>query len=255
MHSSPIYLFLIFVASVIAGVMNAVAGGGRLVAFPALLFAGVPPIMANATSSLGVWPSGLTSGWVYRKYIDTPRRTIILLIVGSIAGSFLGAFLLLHTPEHIFERLIPPMLIFAALLFSFSGHIRRMAERMAIPAGSLVVMGVAGQFAIAIYGGYFGAGMGVLMLSLFSLTLSTKIHSMNGLRAFCMTAVNATAVVVFIFGHRIDWWFAAVMAIGATIGSTAGALGMRRLSPVIARRIVLVLAWGMTIAYVAKMGI
>ncbi|HVB98340.1 MAG TPA: sulfite exporter TauE/SafE family protein [Candidatus Dormibacteraeota bacterium] len=253
MHSSPIYLFLVFFASVIAGVMNSVAGGGRLVAFPALLFAGVPPIVANATSSLGVWPSLAASSWVYRKYIDTPRRTLILLIVMSVVGSLLGAWLLLHTPARFFERLIPPLLIFAAILFSFSGHIRRMADRMAIPAGYLAAMAVIGQFVIAIYGGYFGAGMGVLLLSLYSLTLNTKIHAMNGLRTFCAMATITTSVTVFILGHEIDWLFAAIVAVGAILGSTAGAISMRRLSPILARRMVLVIAWGMTLVYVAKM--
>lgn len=255
MHLNHVYLFLIFLASIIAGAMNAVAGGGTLVAFPALLFAGVPSIVANATSSLGMWPSSATSGWVYRKHIDTPRRTLVLLIVASIAGGFFGAWLLLHTPESIFNRLIPVLLLFAVCLFSISGYVRRMAERMSISAGHLAAMACIGQFAIAIYGGYFGAAMGVLMLSLFSLTLSSNIHSMNGVRTFCGAAVNATAVVVFILGHRIDWWFAAVMAIGSTVGSTAGAMGMRRLNPLLARRVVLLIAWGMTLAYVAKMGI
>lgn len=235
--------------------MNAVAGGGTLVAFPALLFAGVPPIIANATTSLGVWPSTITSGWVYRKYIKTPRRTVVFLIVVSLAGGFVGAWLLLHTPERLFERFVPLLLIFAATLFTVSGRLRRMAERMSIPAGGLMVLAGIGQFGIAIFGGYFGAAMGVLMLSLFAFTLGGNIHSINGVRTFCGTAIKATAIIVFIFGHQIDWRFAAVMATGTIVGSTVGALGMRRLDPAIARRIVLVIAWGMTLAYVAKIGL
>ncbi len=254
MHLTFIYLVLIFVASVIAGVMNAVAGGGRLVSFPVLLFAGVPPIVANATASLGVWPGSATSGWVYRKHIETPRRTLVLLVAASIAGSLVGALVLLHTPESLFAHLIPPVLIFASVLFTISGHVRRMTERMAIPAGGLAAMAVIGQFVIAIYGGYFGAGMGVLLVSLYSLTLVAKIHSMNGVRSFCATVVNTTAVAVFIFGHRIDWWVAAIMCTGSMIGGTAGAMSMRRLNPVIARRVVLLLVWGMTLTYVAKIG-
>jgi uncharacterized membrane protein YfcA len=254
MHTPLLYLFLIFLASLLAGAMNAVAGGGTLVAFPALLFAGVPPIVANATTALGLWPSAATSGWVYRKHIETPRRTVVALIAVSIAGGFLGAWLLLHTPEHVFDRLIPLLLLFAALLFTASGRVRRMAERLSISAGRLAALAIAGQLIVAIYGGYFGAAMGVLMLGLFSLTLGTNIHSMNGVRTFCGTAVNATAVVVFIFGHRIDWRFAALMAVGAITGATVGAMSMRRLDPLLARRIVLVVAWAMTIAYLVKMG-
>jgi len=235
--------------------MNAVAGGGTLVAFPALLFAGVPPIVANATTSLGLWPSAAMSGWVYRKEITTPRRTVLLLVAMSLAGGFAGAWLLLHTPERIFDRLIPVLLLFAVVLFTASGKVRRMAERMSISAGRLEALAIVGQFAVAIYGGYFGAAMGVLMLALFSLTLGSSIHSMNGVRTFCATAVNAIAVVVFIFGHRIDWHVAAVMAVAAVIGATGGALVMRKLNPLLARRVVMVVAWGMTLAYVAKMGL
>ena len=255
MHSSLIYLILVFIASIVAGVMNAIAGGGRFIAFPVLLFAGVPPIVANVTASVGVWPSGVTSGLVYRKSVETPKRTLILLSIASFAGSLLGAWLLLHTPGRIFERMIPPLLIFAATLFSISGPVRRVAERMSIRSEHLMAMAAIGQFTVAIYGGYFGAGMGVLMLSLFSLTLSPNIHSTNGVRSLCATVINTTAVVVFILGHRIDWWFAAAMAAGTTLGGTAGAMGMRRLDPALARRIVLLLVWGMTLAYVIKIGV
>jgi uncharacterized protein len=255
MHTSPLYLFLIFLASLVAGVMNAVAGGGTLVAFPALLFAGVPPIVANATTSLGLWPSAATGGWVYRKEITTPRRTLLLLVAVSVAGGFAGSWLLLHTPEHAFNRLIPVLLLFALALFTASGKVRRMAERMSISARHLAVAAILGQFAVAIYGGYFGAAMGVLMLTLYSLTLGSSIHSMNGVRTFCGSATNAIAVVVFIFGHRIDWLVAAVMASAAVIGAMAGALSMRKLNPLLARRVVLVLAWCMTLAYVARMGL
>lgn len=255
MHTSLLYLFLIFLASLVAGVMNAVAGGGTLVAFPALLFAGVPPIVANATTSLGLWPSAATGGWVYRKEITTSRRTLLLLVLMSLAGGFAGSWLLLHTPEHAFNRLIPVLLLFALALFTVSGKVRRMAERMSISPRHLEVVAILGQFAVAVYGGYFGAAMGVLMLTLYSLTLSSSIHSMNGVRTFCGSATNAIAVVVFIFGHRIDWMVAAVMASGAVIGATGGALAMRRLDPKLARRVVLILAWTMTLTYVARMGL
>ncbi len=255
MHTNLLYLFLVFVASLVAGVMNAIAGGGTLVSFPTLLFVGVPPIVANATNSLGLWPSAATGGWVYRKEITTRRRTVWLLLAISVIGGFLGAWLLLHTPEHIFGRLIPILLLFAAGLFTASGRVRKMAERLAISPGRLEMLALVGQLPIAMYGGYFGAAMGVLMLALFSLTLSSNIHSMNGVRAFCASAVNATAVVVFIAGHRIDWFIAGVMAAGAILGAIVAATWMRGLNPVLARRIVLVVAWGMTIAYVAKMGL
>lgn len=255
MHTSLLYLFLVFLASVVAGVMNAVAGGGRLVAFPALLFVGVPPVVANATSSLGAWPSLATSGLVYRKYIDTPRRTLILLVGVSVAGSLLGALVLLHTPSSYFERMISPLLLFASFLLTISGRVRRMADRMAISSHHLAAGAVVGQFVAAVYGGYFGAGMGVILLSLYALTLSGKIHSMNGLRTLCGSVTIATSVTVFIFGHKIDWLFAAVMAAGAILGSSVCALNMRRLNPIVARRIVLVLVWGMTLFYVGKMGI
>jgi uncharacterized membrane protein YfcA len=234
--------------------MNAVAGGGTLVAFPALLFAGVSPIVANATTALGLWPSPATSGWVYRKHITTPRRTVWLLVLVSVAGGSVGAWLLLHTSEHVFERLIPLLLLFAAGLFTASGRVRRLAQRMSISSGWLVAVAILGQFPLAVYGGYFGAAMGVLMLALFSLTLGSNIHSTNGVRSFCGASAKATAVVVFLFGHRIDLRLAALMAAGAIAGAVIGANSMKRLDPMLARRIVLAVAWCMTIAYVVKMG-
>jgi uncharacterized protein len=255
MHTRAVYLLLIFLASLVAGAMNSVAGGGTLVAFPTLLLAGVPSIVANATTSLGLWPAALFTGWVYRSHIETSRRMIVLLAAVGIVGGFLGACLLLHTPEKVFNRLIPLLLLFAAALFTLGPRARGMADRMSIPSQWLAVTATLGQFGIAVYGGYFGAGIGVLMLALYSLTLSTNIYSMLGVRSICVTAINATAVAVFIAGHRIDWWLAAVMAAGALSGAGVGALSMRRLRPTIARRIVLVVAWGMTLAYLTKMGL
>lgn len=255
MHMPVFYMFLIFLASLVAGAMNSVAGGGTLVTFPTLLFTGVPPIIANASNSMGIWPSGLFTGWLYREHIETSRRMFALLIAMSVVGGFLGAWLLLHTPEKIFNRLIPLLLLFAAILFTFSRHARGIADRMSIPAHWLAVTAVLGQFAVGVYGGYFGAGMGVLMLSLYSLALSTNIHSMLGIRSTCGTAIKATAVIVFIAGHRIDWLVAALVAAGSMAGAGAATLSVRRLPPALARRVVLVVAWGMTLAYITKMGL
>jgi uncharacterized membrane protein YfcA len=255
MHTPTVYLFLIFWASLLAGAMNAVAGGGTLVAFPSLLFAGVAPVVANATTSLGLWPSAATGGWVYRKEITTPKKVVLALVGSSILGGFTGAWLLLHTPDVVFHELIPPLLLFASTLFTLSGRVRRMAERTSLSTKRLAAFAVVGQFGVAIYGGYFGAAMGVFMLALFSLTLGGTIHSMNGVRTWCGTAVNTTAIVVFLFGHRIDWPIAGVMAAGAIVGGVTGAMCMRRLNPLIARRIVLAVAWTMTIVYIAKMGL
>src|SRR5579884_3171707 len=198
MHTSPLYLLLIFLASVLAGAMNAVAGGGTLVAFPTLLFAGIPPIVANATTSLGLWPSAAAGGWVFRKDIATGRRTVLGLVAASLAGGLLGSWLLLNTPEHSFNRLIPVLLLFALGLFTVGGRVRKMAERMPISARHLETLAIVGQFAISVYGGYFGAAMGVLMLALYSVTLGSSIHSMNGVRTVCAMAINAIAVAVFI---------------------------------------------------------
>ncbi|HEV2387983.1 MAG TPA: sulfite exporter TauE/SafE family protein [Candidatus Acidoferrales bacterium] len=252
MHIDSLHWVLVILASVVAGAMNAVAGGGTLLAFPTLLFVGVPSIPANATTSLGLWPSSVASGWLYRKDIDVPGQALALLSMVSVAGGFLGAWLLLHTPQRIFDLLVPVLLLFAAAIFTASERIRLLAGRLSIPGGRLLALAVAGQFAIGIYGGYFGAAMGVLMLALFSLTLASTIHSMNGVRSICGMAINGMAVVVFIAGHRIDWRIAAVMALASVGGASAGTVYMRRLDPAPARRVVLALAWGMTLAFVAR---
>jgi len=243
-------LLIIFVAALVAGAMNAVAGGGTMVVFPTLLFLGVPPIAANATCALGVWPSGIAGAIAYRDFHAAPRRLILALTAVSLLGGAWGAWLLLHTPPVFFGRLVPGLLVFALLVFSFSG--RRPRPVMGTPQRLLpMVAAVAAQAGIAVYGGYFGAGMGVLMMAAFAATLAYQVHALNGLRSICATAINATAIGYFIVRHAILWRPGLVMVAGSALGTWGCALLVRRLDPRPARRVVLTVAWVMILAYIA----
>jgi len=242
-------LLIIFAAALVAGAMNAVAGGGTMVVFPTLLFLGVPPIAANATCALGVWPSGIAGAIAYRDFHEAPPRLIAWLTVVSLLGGAWGAWLLLHTPPVFFGRLVPVLLVFALLVFTFSGRRPKVegVRRRLLPMAA--VTAVAAQAAIAVYGGYFGAGMGVLMMAAFAATLAYEVHALNGLRSICATAINATAIGYFIVRHAILWRPGLVMVAGSALGTWGCALLVRRLDPRPARRVVLAVAWVMTAAY------
>ena len=239
----------LFFVAVLGGALNAVAGGGTFLTFPALLFARIPPIIANATASVALWPASAASAFAYRKDLTTPRPTLVALLIASVVGAFIGVMTLLHTSDAAFMRLVPFLLLAATLLFTFGGAIsaRLMKRSTASPlTGRTLALGVAAQGLIAIYGGYFGAGMGILMLSMMSLVGMTNIHGMNALRNILSVLINAVAVTVFVASGSIAWKPGVVMIIGGIIGGYWGAAGARRLDPKWVKRFVIAVAWSMT---------
>lgn len=226
----------LFTAALFGGLLNSVAGGGSFISFPALLFTGVAPIAANATNTAAMWPGTLASTGAYWREIASEGRGILppLLIIGLIGG-LLGARILLHTPQAIFMKLIPWLLLVATLLFIASPRItawvreRGRAHRgihSARTAGGLLL-----QLIIAIYIGYFGAGAGILMLALLALMGVENIHAMNGMKTLVVSVINAIALATFIWARVIVWPDALVMVVGAAAGGYGGAHFAQKMNP------------------------
>jgi len=277
-------IVLLFLASIVGGTLNAVAGGGSFITLPSLIFAGVLPINANATSTVALWPGALASIGAYRKELLLQKRTQVLLLSGtSLVGGVLGAFLLLSTSQSTFIRLLPYLLLVATVLFAVSGPLTtRMRERSAtkraallketvasgevveptnMPAVSstnaiqgrtswLKLIGIAVlQFIIAIYGGYFGGGIGILMLATLGLMGMENIHEMNAMKTLLAACINGVAVIIFVAKGVVVWPQAILMVVGAIIGGFGGAYFARKLNPVWVRWFVIAVGIGMTIYF------
>jgi uncharacterized membrane protein YfcA len=233
-------LFLFFAAAV-GGALNAVAGGGSFIALPALIYAGIPAVSANATTTLALWPGSVSSAVAYRREITAGWRWLALLGSVSLAGGLLGALLLVRTSDESFLRLLPWLMLTAAATFTFGG------SRGAGAAGSRPVwLVVALQFLISIYGGYFGGGMGIMMLATLALSGMTDIHEMNGLKAVLGSAINGIALAEFILKGAVAWGPGVVMVVGGILGGYAGASIARRIERRHVRLFVIVIAWVMT---------
>jgi uncharacterized membrane protein YfcA len=234
---------LLFVAAAVGGAINSVAGGGSFVAFPALLFAGVPAVRANATNTIALWPGSLASAVAYRRELRDVRRELLPLGAASLVGGMAGSLLLLRTSDHTFVLLIPWLLLFATVLFSLG---RAVTAR--IRAGTRTSLGVAigAQLSIGVYAGYFGGGIGIMMLAVLSLLGMTDIHRMNSLKAVLGTLANGVAVVTFVVAGAVAWAPGAVMIVGGVAGGYAGAAIARQVDPGLVRKLVLVVAWSMT---------
>ena len=212
-------IFLFF-AGALGGGINAVAGGGSFVAFPALLFTGVPAIQANATNTLALWVGTTASGGAYPQKLNIPRRILIPLIVTSVIGGLAGAFLLIKTPAQTFLHVLPWLLLGATLLFAFGRHLTgRISAGISRDASSGAVMGASiFELLVAVYGGYFGGGIGIMNLAMLAALGMTDIHAMNKLKVTLGGVINGVATVTFIATGAIVWPQGAVMIAGALIG-------------------------------------
>jgi uncharacterized protein len=244
-------LFLLLLAALIGGIANALAGGGTFIVFPALLFAGIASVKANATASLVMVPGGIASAWVYRRTLAAqPRSLVIPLVAVSLGGALVGSLLLLNTANATFSALVPWLLLIAATVFSFAPLLRRAAAK-ATGHKSMGLL-LTGQFVIALYGGYFGAGMGVLMIALFLVAANMDVQSASGLRLVCATTVNLLAVLLFALKGALDWKTGLPMLIAGIAGGYLGARAMRRLNEKAARNAILVYAWGLTVWFFVR---
>jgi uncharacterized membrane protein YfcA len=248
---SAIFLFF---AGVLGGALNAVAGGGSFIAFPALLFTGVPPIPANATNTIALWTAAAASGGAYRKQLDVPRRVMIPLMAASLVGGLAGAFLLLKTPAHTFMRVLPWLTLGATLLFAFG---RKLAGgRKSVIEHEASTAALAGttlfQFAVAVYGGYFGGGMGIVMLAMLAALGMTDIHAMNALKSVLGFLINGVAVVTFVVAGAVYWKHGIVMMAGGIVGGYLGAHYALKMPRVWIRTFVVLVGVGMTVYFFWK---
>lgn len=242
------HAIFLFAAATVAGALNAVAGGGGFIAFPALIFTGMQPIPANATNTAALWPGTLASTGAYRDAMRGRLKTIAPLIVSGIIGGAIGAYILLHTPQRTFMRLVPWFLLTATLLFTFSKKITAFFRKHAARAhesASSAVGGALIQLIIGLYIGYFGAGAGILMLALLALLGETDIHAMNGLKTLLATVANGMALLTFIVTRTVIWPQALVMVLGAAVGGYAAAWYAQRIDPRITRGLVIATGFGM----------
>ena len=281
---------VLFVAGILGGTLNSVAGGGSFITFPILLFTGVPPINANATSTVALWPGSVASTGAYRQELAKQERVRIIVLSGtSLVGGVLGAILLLRTSQTTFVRLVPYLLLLATVLFTFSGPItnllrRRNIQQYAEPlnqewqqngpveeeiettTGStfshtavetnktgISWFGLAGiaflQLIIAIYGGYFGGGIGILMLATLGFMGIENIHEMNALKTLLTSFINGVAVITFIIAGAVVWLPAILMVAGAIIGGYGGAYFARQIEPRWVRYFVILVGVGLTIYF------
>jgi len=244
---------LLFVAAVLAGTLNSVAGGGSFFSFPALIFTGVPPIPANATNTVAVWPGSVASIASYRKRLPKSRRVMVPLITISLIGGVLGAVVLLHTPQATFVSLVPYLFGIATLLFAFgkrlTGKLGQVVKRTGPPSWPALAGLTLVQLFIAVYGGFFGGGMGILMLAMLEMIHLEDIHAMNGLKALLGTAINGAAVVTFIIAKQVVWPQGILMIVGASAGGYGGAHYAQKLDPRWIRATVICVGAGMTIYF------
>ena len=253
-------LFL-FVAAFFGGALNSVAGGGSFISLPALIFAGVPPVSANATNTLALWPASVSSAWAYRREVSATRRWIVSLGGVSLIGGLIGGLLLLRTSDAGFLRLLPWLLLLAAVTFTFAGQVQGLVGRHAggaaqPPAGStepfsrsVRLSSFVVQLAIATYGGYFGGGMGIMMLAVLSIAGMTDIHEMNAVKSVLAVVINGVALAEFVALGAIAWAPGLVMVAGGIAGGYVGAATARRVPRQFVRALVIVIAWAMTLYF------
>jgi uncharacterized membrane protein YfcA len=240
-------LLLLLVAGFVTGVMNAVAGGGSFVAFPALLLVGLPVVPANVTTTISTVPGQFASVWAYRHDIRAATQfDVRLLLAVSVVGGLIGALILLETPSAVFAGILPWLMLLATSIFAFGNF----APQSILRRFTIGTRGVlAAQFVIAIYGGYFGAGIGFMMLAALTFYGMRDIHAMNGLKlvlALCMTVVSSIA---FALSGKVYWTEALIMCVATLIGGYAGAHGAKRVKPKFVKLFVVVLGASLTVYF------
>ncbi|WP_328702966.1 sulfite exporter TauE/SafE family protein [Arenibaculum pallidiluteum] len=245
-------ILLLAVAAFMAGALNALAGGGTFLTFPALVFLGVPPIAANATSTVSVLPGYVSSAYAFRRDVG-PVQGVGLpgLMAASLAGGVAGALLLLVTPAAVFSGIVPWLLLVATVLFAFGPRMTRwLRSRGGRPAGKVAVL--ATVTAVSVYGGYFNGGLGILLLAAFSLLGLTDLNRMNGLKVVLSAVLAVISAATFAVAGIVAWQEAAIMAIAATLGGYWGARAARRIPPDALRMGIVAVGLAMSVLFFAK---
>lgn len=241
---------IVFTAGVVAGAMNALAGGGSFVSLPALIAAGVPPVQANTSSTVALFPGGLASAWAYRDGLrpvgDVSLRA---LLVTTLCGGLVGALLLLQTSSAAFTFVLPWLLLVASVALAFGRRIGvALRARWHIHAHAVLAI----QFALGIYGGYFGGAVGIMMIAMWGLLDNCDLKLLNAPRTLLVSAANVVAIVIFIVSNAVSWPETLTMLAGAVIGGYGGAHIGRRASPRIIRAVTLLATSGIMLAFFVK---
>lgn len=249
---SPIRLVAVAVAAAVGSMVNSIAGGGTLLTFPSLIALGVPPLVANATSTVALWPGALSSMYGYRAHLRGLVRWSMIFALPSLLGGGVGAWLLLNTTESRFEAIVPWLVFGATFLFAVQGpimkrvrHVRQAAVRPGEASDAQFAprhgpTALLWQFLVGVYGGYFGAGIGILMLAVLGFMGFTDIHRMNGLKNWGGLCINFVAAVMFAVSGIVDWAVALAMAVGAIAGGYAAAHLAQQVPQVVVRRAIIV---------------
>jgi hypothetical protein len=249
---------LLFVCAALGGALNSVAGGGSFICFPALVFTGVPSIEANATNTVALWPGSVAAVAAYREEIVAQRRMLLILGGVSLLGGLAGAVIVLTMKPVTFERLLPWLLLAATTLFAVGGKVSAFLKSRGSTEGNATRAGMAAvcllQFFIAVYGGFFGGGIGILMLASLSLMGMTDIHRMNALKTVLASLINGISVAVFIWYGRVYALEGTVMVFGAIIGGYMGAAWARKLDPGKVRTFVLAIGYAITAVFFYRYG-
>jgi uncharacterized membrane protein YfcA len=251
----PWHYPILFVAAFVAGGVNSIAGGGSVVSFPLMLWAGIPPVTANATNNLALFPGYAASANGYRDELPATDRALLVFLIPALSGGAIGAVLLLNTPSETFEAIAPFLVLFATLLVAVQGRVTAWSERVAARGrtrgwwwGALVA-----DFLLSIYGGYFGVGLGILLLGVLGLMGFTNVHQMNGMKAILSAAIVAVALVYFAIEGAILWSVGLVMAAGAVLGGYASARVGRRVSQAAVRIAVVAIGVGMALSLLLRL--
>jgi len=250
------------VSAFAAGAINSVAGGGTLLTFPSLLaafrkveeFAEHAGVLANGTSTLALLPGSLAGAFAYRRELAECRRLILMLIPPSMLGGAVGSLLVTEFPPSVFDALIPWLILAAAVLFMLQGPLKRLTGTGAhsIPGWKTAIAVIVGQFLIAVYGGYFGAGIGILMLAVLPFMGTKSIHQTNAAKTFLAACINAVTVVIFIVKGVVVWPYALAMAVAAILGGYIGGRFARQLPSVLVRALVIVIGFALSGYYLWK---
>ena len=245
-----------FLAAFLAGAINSVAGGGTMISFPILLALGLPPLIANATNTVGIWPGSLGSIWGFRQELARVPKFYRWLMIPALIGGAFGAVLLRHTSSEAFEHIVPWLLIFATILFIIQAPVReRLLKSLGTESGrsrAAIIAAVALQLLVSVYGGYFGAGMSILMLTALGIMGLTDMLEMTAMTSFLSIAINGIAGVIFAFSGLVYWPYIAVMAIGAVVGGYGAAGVARKVGKVAIRRLVIFVGITLSIVMFVK---
>jgi uncharacterized membrane protein YfcA len=256
-HAHPLPLLLAAAAAFLAGAINSVAGGGTLVTFPVLVLLGLPPIVANATSTVAIWPGSLGSIWGFRRELGRTDPALRILVLPCLLGGGLGALLLRHTSSGRFEHLVPFLIFFATALFMVQGPIQKRMAINAGPGGSLsgrkLGLALGFQLLFGIYGGYFGAGVSIIMLSALGIFGLTDILEMSALTSLFSFSINGVAIVVFIAAGLVQWPYVLAMALCAVAGGYGAAGLARRIGRPTVRRFVIGVGLTMTLVFALRL--